>query len=250
LLTNAHATLKVMETEKLIEAERAAVMMIKCQDEVKALVGKHAKKSPLHKAMMAAREGVKKYVGDYLKLTNDLDDMCMGLQRILDADPLIQRPVIQGDVSDKTKRNELVENAIERASIWAVAHASTKDTADEAEEPVNPTDKSNQSLAALCEGLEEMACTLKALNEGEHPEDLPMADIKGLLKGATLAFGAEIKAQAKAEKAGGDQKDNTEGLANVMSSLAKAMSVCIHVKELLDKNLNRYNEVYNLAVQN
>ena len=48
-LQEVHAIVKILESEKIIEAERATVMMIKCQDEVKALVGKHAKKSPLHK---------------------------------------------------------------------------------------------------------------------------------------------------------------------------------------------------------
>jgi len=241
-LSSTHAALKMMESEKLIEAERAAVMMIKCQDEVKNLVGKHAKKSPLHKAMMAAKEGVKKYVGDYLKLTNELDMMCGSLQNILDSEPLIQRPVIhQVDVSDKAKRNELVEGAVERAEIWAVAQAK-----------VNLKDRSDESLESLCAGLEEMAATLRALNAGEQPpEDLTMVNVNALLKAAASDFGAEIKAKGSSGGSGdGSDPKEAEGLANVMSSLAKAISVCIHVKELLDKNLTRYNEVYNFAVQN
>ena len=40
------------------------------------------------------------------------------------------------------------------------------------------------------------------------------------------------------------------GLPQIMTSLAKAIHVCIHVKELLDNNLERYNQVYDIAVQN
>ena len=68
-MTDAHAGLKLLENEKQVEAERATVMMLKCQDEVGKLVGKHAKKSPLHKALNNAKDNVKKYVGEYLKLT-------------------------------------------------------------------------------------------------------------------------------------------------------------------------------------
>ena len=65
----AQATLKILENEKLVEAERSTVMLFKCQDEVGKLVGKHAKKSPLHKSLNNAKDSVRKYVGEYLKLT-------------------------------------------------------------------------------------------------------------------------------------------------------------------------------------
>lgn len=68
-LVEAAAALKILENEKLVEAERSTVMFFKCQDEVGKLVGKHSKKSPLHKSLTNAKDSVRKCVGEYLKLT-------------------------------------------------------------------------------------------------------------------------------------------------------------------------------------
>ena len=68
-LQEAAAALKILENEKLVEAERSTIMFFKCQDEVGKLVGKHAKKSPLHKSLNNAKDSVRKCVGEYLKLT-------------------------------------------------------------------------------------------------------------------------------------------------------------------------------------
>ena len=47
----------------------SCLMFFKCQDEVGMLVGKHAKKSHLHKSLNNAKDSVRKCVGEYLKLT-------------------------------------------------------------------------------------------------------------------------------------------------------------------------------------
>ena len=92
--------------------------------------------------------------------------------------------------------------------------------------------------------------SLKSLNRGEALSE-PLPDINQLLKVACQQYGAEVKSNAKKEKASnGEGSPEGPSLAQVMTQLAKAIHVCIHVKELLDKNLARYNEVYDIAVVN
>jgi len=227
----AAATLKVLENEKLVEAERSTVMLAKCQDEVGKLVGKHAKKSPLHKSLNNAKDSVRKYVGEYLKLMQELDLVCSALQTILETDPLIPRPVIHTvDITDRSKRIEIIETAVETANAWV-----------EAQDKDSHLDKSNSELESLCHGLEQMAESLRRLNRGESLEE-PLPDVSGMVKTVSSQYGVETKA-AKAKKGGGD-----DDIGKVMTGLAKAIHVCIHVKELLEKNLPRYNEVYDIAV--
>ena len=94
-----------------------------------------------------------------------------------------------------------------------------------------------------------MIHSLKNLNRGEALSD-PLPDINQLLKAACQQYGAEVKANTKKEKASGEGSPDGPGLTQVMIQLAKAIHVCVHVKELLDKNLARYNEVYDIAVVN
>jgi len=246
--SDAHAGLKLLENEKQVEAERATVMMLKCQDEVGKLVGKHAKKSPLHKALNNAKDNVKKYVGEYLKLTQELDLVCSSLQQTLETDPLIPRPVIHTvDIADRSKRHELVETALERATAWV-----------ESQDKDPHLDKSNAQLDDLCTGMEQMIHALKSLNRGESLQD-PLPDLGQLLSKAAAQYSAEVGA-GSSSNAGGSSNGKTSpgeaeggadlGLPQIMTSLAKAIHVCIHVKELLDNNLERYNQVYDIAVQN
>ena len=73
--------------------------------------------------------------------------MCSSLQQILENDPLIPRPVIHTvDVTDRSKRIELVENAVETAGQWI-----------EANQEKDPNlDKSNSDLEDLCHGMEQV----------------------------------------------------------------------------------------------
>ena len=149
----------------------------------------------------------------------------------------------QLDVSDKSKRTEFVEESIERALKWAEEHSKE-----------SQVDKSNRALEDLCSGMEQVSAALRALNAGQtSSSESPIPNIHALLKKAVDEYSLEIKA-----KSGGGRKDSAtdssgdagDGLTNVMASLAKAILICIHVKELLDRNLNRYNDVYTFAVQN
>ena len=101
-----------------------------------------------------------------------------------------------------------------------------------------------------------MIHALKSLNRGESLQD-PLPDLGQLLSKAAAQYSAEVDAGSNVggSKNGKTSPGETEGgadlgLPQVMTSLAKAIHVCIHVKELLDNNLERYNQVYDIAVQN
>ena len=149
----------------------------------------------------------------------------------------------QLDVSDKSKRTEFVEESIERALKWAEEHSKE-----------SQVDKSNRALEDLCTGMEQVSAALRALNAGDKPasSESPIPNIHALLKKAVDEYSLEIKAKGRKDSATDSSGDagSGDGLTNVMASLAKAILICIHVKELLDRNLNRYNDVYTFAVQN
>ena len=84
----------------------------------------------------------------FVNTLSELDLVCSSLQQILENDPLIPRPVIHTvDVTDRSKRIELVENAVETAGQWI-----------EGNQEKDPNlDKSNSDLEDLCHGMEQVS---------------------------------------------------------------------------------------------
>ena len=216
-LSKANEALKVLENDQL--ANKTSTTSSSKSDEDHSV-----EKYPTKDALVEAS----KHGAERVTAAKQLDILCQELQSILKNDSLIPRPVIQMDVSDKVKRNELIEKAIETAMKWA-----------DGQENQCAMAKSNVDLENLCCGLENVASSLRGLNDCQKLTE-PLPDLANLIKVAAASCSSEIKNNKKKHK-------DSEGLVNVMSSLAKAITICIHVRELLDISLDKANKVCELV---